>query len=173
MEIERKYIVKKMPDLSKANEVWDIEQAYLCGKPTVRIRKKNNDYILTYKSQKGLGAACVDAKARVNEEVELPLSKEAYEHLLTKCDDYVVRKKRYIISIDEKHKAELDVFEGRLEGLFMVEVEFESLEDAKVFSAPDWFGTDVSADSRFSNRMLSKREKYDITDPGTDSKGFC
>lgn len=172
MEIERKYIVKDMPDLSTAADVWDIEQAYLCGKPTVRIRKKNDEYILTYKSQKGLTDVCIDAKARVNEEIEMPLSKEAYEHLLEKCDDHIVKKKRYIIPLDKKHKAELDVYEEQLSGLLTVEVEFESVDDAKSFVAPDWFGLDVSADSRFSNRMLSKREKYDISDPGSDDKGF-
>ncbi|MCQ2537535.1 MAG: CYTH domain-containing protein [Lachnospiraceae bacterium] len=172
MEIERKFIVKDMPDLSTAKEVWHIEQAYLCGKPTLRIRKKNDEYILTYKSQKGLGKMCKEFNTRINEEVELPLSKSAYEHLLSKCDDNVVYKTRYIFPLDEKHKAELDVFRDKLEGLRMVEVEFETPEEAKDFVAPEWFGTDVSADSRFSNRMLSKMESYNITDPGADNEGF-
>lgn len=169
MEIERKFLVNEMPEISEKTEVQVIEQAYLCGKPTLRIRKKNNVYILTYKSKFGLNDLKKDTLARVSNEVELPLSKEAYEHLLEKHDDYIVRKKRYIIPLDEKHKAELDVFEGHLKGLVMVEVEFESCEDADCFVAPGWFGIDVSGDSRFSNRMLSKRESYDITDPGQDN----
>lgn len=172
MEIERKYIVNKLPELTGAVDVWHIEQAYLCGRPTVRIRKKNDEYILTYKSQKGLGAVSQEVNARVNEEVELPLSKEAYEHLLTKRDDNVVSKTRYIIPLDEKHKAELDIFSGKLEGLVMVEVEFESTEEIESFTEPDWFGINVSGDERFSNRMLSKMEKYDIADPGKGDGGF-
>lgn len=172
MEIERKYLVDKLPELSKAEEVWHIEQAYLCGRPTVRIRKKNDEYILTYKSQKGLGALCQEVNARVNQEVELPLSKEAYEHLLAKCDDNVVSKKRYIFRLEDNHKAELDVFSGKLEGLVMVEVEFESTEEIENFVTPEWFGMNVSGDERFSNRMLSKLEEYNITDPGKGGGGF-
>ena len=43
MEIERKYLIKELPDLSKyEKEV--IEQGYLNRNPAVRIRKSNDDY---------------------------------------------------------------------------------------------------------------------------------
>ena len=44
MEIERKFLIKELPDLSKYDYV-DIEQGYLCTHPVVRIRKKNDKYI--------------------------------------------------------------------------------------------------------------------------------
>ena len=51
MEIERKYFIHKIPgDLSQYSYK-KIEQGYLCNKPTIRIRKSNDDYILTYKSK--------------------------------------------------------------------------------------------------------------------------
>ena len=46
----------------------------------VRIRKSNVDYILTYKSRAGLSQDI----AIKNEEVELPLTAEAYIHLKEK-----------------------------------------------------------------------------------------
>ena len=49
MEIEKKFLVSDIPDLSQAVKVFEIEQGYLCSEPTVRIRRKNDDYILTYK----------------------------------------------------------------------------------------------------------------------------
>ena len=56
------------------------------------------------------------------------------------------------------------MFKGKLEGLVMAEVEFESTEDAKSFEPPRWFGEDVTGDDRFSNRKLSRLEKYDLKD---------
>ncbi|MBO7336643.1 MAG: CYTH domain-containing protein [Lachnospiraceae bacterium] len=164
MEIEKKFLIDKLPKDLDTYEKWEIEQAYLCGNPTVRIRKRDDKYILTYKSHQGMGKLIRDSKARVCNEVELPLTKTAYEHLLEKHDDNIVTKTRYIIPLDKKHKIELDVFKGKLEGLVMAEVEFESTEDAKSFEPPRWFGEDVTGDDRFSNRKLSRLEKYDLKD---------
>ncbi len=151
MEIERKYLVKELPELSGA-ETKKIEQAYLCRGPVVRIRRSNDDYILTYKSKLGLS----QEHAIQNTEVELPLTKEAYEHLKQKADGSAVEKTRYILPIGEGLKAELDVFEGRLSGLVFVEVEFPDEERAIQFVPPVWFGEDVSAYYVFSNGYLSE-----------------
>lgn len=51
-------------------------------RPVVRIRKENDEYFLTYKS-KGLLA---------REEYNLPLTKEAYAHLLEKADGIIITK---------------------------------------------------------------------------------
>ena len=51
MEIEKKFLVSDIQDLSQAVKVFEIEQGYLCSEPTVRIRRKNDDYILTYKNR--------------------------------------------------------------------------------------------------------------------------
>ena len=41
MEIERKFTIKELPDHLEQYEKREIEQAYLCKKPTIRIRKSN------------------------------------------------------------------------------------------------------------------------------------
>ena len=71
MEIERKYLIKELPENLKSYPCRHIEQGYLCTSPVVRIRKDNDKYELTYKS-KGL---------MVREEYNLPLDAKAYEHL--------------------------------------------------------------------------------------------
>ena len=53
MEIERKYLIKKLPENLESYPCRHIEQGYLCTAPVVRIRKDNDKYELTYKS-KGL-----------------------------------------------------------------------------------------------------------------------
>ena len=93
---------------------------------------------------------------RINNEIEVFLTKEGYEHLKEKVDDNLIIKTRYIIPLEDGHTGELDVFGGVLEGLYFIEVEFESEDDAKNFVPPDWFGENVSDDKRYANSYLSK-----------------
>ena len=149
MEIERKYLVNELPFSLKSFEVRVIEQGYLCTAPVVRIRRDNDKYELTYKSG-GL------MKRR---EENLPLNKEAYEHLVTKVDGRLIQKKRYMIPLDGKNAGltvELDVFEGELAPLVLAEVEFPDEETANAFTAPDWFGEDVTFCGLYHNSYLSK-----------------
>lgn len=149
MEIERKFILNRLPDLEKL-EKKEIEQAYLCTAPVVRIRKSNEKYILTFKSKKQSDHAVV------SDEKEMLIDKEAFEKLILKADNHVVSKTRYIIPIENGRKIELDVFKDRLKGLIFAEVEFESVEEASSFKLPDWFERDVSFDKRFGNAHLAK-----------------
>lgn len=142
MEIERKFLIKELPDLSKFDYV-DIEQGYLNVSPVVRIRKKNDKYILTYKGS-GLMA---------REEIEASLTEDAYKHLLEKIDGYPITKRRYLIPLDP-YTIELDIFEGHMKGLIMAEVEFPSIEEANAFKTPDWFGEDVTSDRRYHNSNM-------------------
>lgn len=154
MEIERKFTVKKLPENLDQYECKVMEQGYLSTKPVIRIRKSNEDYILTYKSKFGIQPTTGDVI--VNNEVELPLDASSYEHLKEKVDYNMVEKKRYLIPIHNGLKVELDVFEGRLKGLFYAEIEFPSEEAANQFELLDWFDQDVSKDPRYGNGYLSK-----------------
>jgi CYTH domain-containing protein len=152
MEIERKFLVKKLPDNIASCKKLKIEQGYLCRNPILRIRKSNEDYYLTYKSKNG----CKKRTGIIaREEVELPLSGEAYDTLKGKIEGNMVCKTRYLIPIHNGLTAELDIFEGLLTGLMMVEVEFASKNEACAFVPPDWFGKDVSDDIRYSNYYMS------------------
>ena len=91
MEIERKYLIDTLPEDYQDYPCRHIEQAYLNTDPVIRIRKDNNKYELTYKS-KGLMA---------REEYNLPLDEASYQHLLTKIDGRLIRKKRYMIPLNE------------------------------------------------------------------------
>lgn len=154
MEIEKKYTIRKLPDNLENYEKKVMEQGYLCSGPVVRIRKSNEEYILTYKSKLG-----IDDKAKqiacVSNEIEMPLTKDAYEHLKEKVDYHMVCKTRYIIPLENEMKVELDVFEGRLKGLIFAEVEFKTVEDAADFSPPDWFLEDVSLNPDYRNNYLA------------------
>jgi len=147
MEIERKFLVKYLPENMEKFEQKRISQGYICTNPVVRIRRSNDDYFLTYKS-KGLMA---------REEYEMPLTAEAFEHMLPKIDGILIDKIRYMVPLDEKRIAELDIFQGTLAPLRLVEVEFESIEEANAFVPPAWFGDDVTNSGEYHNSNLSKR----------------
>ena len=146
MEIERKFLIKKLPDNVTSYKARKIEQAYLCTDPVVRVRRDNDDYYLTYKS-KGM---------IVREEYNLPLTKEAYGHLLAKADGNIITKTRYEIPEKDDLTIELDVFEGKFDGLLLAEVEFASEEEALGYIPPEWFGEDVSNSTKYHNSTLSR-----------------
>ncbi len=146
MEIERKYLLKELPDLT-AYSCHKIEQAYLCTNPVVRVRRQDESYYMTYKGG-GMMA---------REEYNLALNREAYEHLKKKADGNVISKTRYLIPLEtEGLTAEIDVFEAPFAPLIMAEVEFETKEQADCFVPPNWFGEDVTFDGRYHNSYMSK-----------------
>lgn len=145
MEIERKYLVKDIPFDLTCCEHKIITQGYLNTAPVIRIRRSNDKYYMTYKGE-GL---------MVREEYNLPLTKEAYEHLLPKIDGILISKTRYLIPLEHELTAELDIFEGELAPLRLVEVEFDSVESANAFTPPAWFGEDVTNSGKYHNSYLS------------------
>ena len=145
MEIERKFLLKELPDNLHTYPVRHLEQGYLCTAPVVRIRRDNDKYELTYKGKGSM----------IREEHNLPLTKEAYEHLRKKIDGRLIVKKRYMIPFDN-YTIELDVFEGDLSPLTLAEVEFSSEQEATAFVPPNWFAEDVTFSKLYHNSFLSQ-----------------
>ena len=147
MEIERKYLIPHLPDHLEQYPCRIIEQGYLNVSPVIRIRRDNDRYELTYKSG-GL---------MVREEYNLPLTEEAYQHLLPKVDGRLIRKRRYRIPLTNTLTIELDLFRGDLAPLVLAEVEFPDEASANSFTPPHWFGEDVTFSSQYHNSNLSKK----------------
>ncbi|MGN0346072.1 MAG: CYTH domain-containing protein [Lachnospiraceae bacterium] len=145
MEIERKFLIREIPKNLEEYPFHTIEQGYLSTAPVVRVRRQDEEYYLTYKGS-GLMA---------REEANLPLTKDAYEHLIQKADGNIISKKRYLIPMEGTHLTiELDVFKPPLAPLIMAEVEFPSLEEAEDFVAPSWFGEEVTKNRRYHNSNM-------------------
>ncbi len=159
MEIERKYLVRSLPNNIDQYEHFEVEQAYLCTSPTLRIRRMGDAYILTVKERIVKG----NSSAIHNREEEFALNAQSYQKLLAKCDSGRVGKTRYRIDLCDLMgndaytglTAELDVFHGKHEGLILVEVEFPDTDAANSFVPPDWFGEDVSSDPCYRNSFLA------------------
>ena len=145
-EIERKFLVRRLPDGLAAFPSKQFEQGYLSTDPVLRVRREDDEYFVTYK-ESGLLA---------RKEYNLPLTAEAYQHLVQKADGTVIQKTRYRIPEKGGLTIELDVFHGELEPLVMAEVEFSSLEEADAYRPPDWFGTEVTQESAYHNSTMSR-----------------
>ena len=147
MEIERKFLVRALPPDLEAYPHTALEQAYLCRRPVLRVRREGERYVFTCKGEGLLE----------RQECNLPLDRPAYEALLAKTEGGRVSKTRYRIPY-EGLTIELDVFAGALAPLVLAEVEFESRAQALAFLPPDWFGREVTEDPAYTNAALSLAE---------------
>ena len=152
MEIERKFLLKKIPDKLDAYERHELEQGYISTSPVIRIRRKDDTFILTVKSVGLLS----------HEEFELPLNSDEYATLLKKVSGNVITKTRYIIPAENDLIIELDVFHDIFEGFVMAEVEFPSEEEAKRYNPPSYFGREVTYDPAFYNASLSEMSHQSV-----------
>ena len=151
MEIERKYIVKQIPFSLDSYVKHEIEQGYISTDPVVRIRKSDDSYYLTIKS----------AGYLVRNEFEKEISLEEYNELSPMVCSNIISKTRYKIPY-ETYTIELDIFHKAFNGLIYAEVEFDSVEEAESFIAPDYFFKEVTEDPEYTNAALSEMSENEI-----------
>lgn len=146
IEIERKFLVDKLPKNLCDYESEKIRQAYISTNPTIRLRQLDDTYIFTFKGSGRMSKT----------EFEYPLTEEQFDELYKKSEGNTISKTRYLIPLDDGLTAELDVYHDDLIGFVNVEVEFNTIEEAKNFVPPAWFGKEVTGISQYSNAYLSK-----------------
>ncbi|MGH2937100.1 MAG: CHAD domain-containing protein [Solirubrobacterales bacterium] len=144
-EIERKFLLAEMPRAESAAAT--IEQGYLAldERGEVRLRRIDGELLLTAKSGHG----------EVREEVEVAIDPAAFEALWPLTAGRRVRKVRHYVPLGEGLRAEIDVYEGALDGLRTAEVEFDSREKADAFVPPPWLGKELTGDERYANQALA------------------
>ena len=146
-EIERKFLVRTMPERLDRFRATEIAQGYLAIAPNgvqVRLRKRDAAHSLTYKRNSGL--------AREEREIELSLAQ--FEVLWPATQGKRLMKIRYDIPLANA-VVEVDVYRSQHEGLIVAEVEFDDEQSARDFQAPEWLGEDVTLDPRYSNQLLA------------------
>ena len=125
-----------------------IEQGYLAiadDGTEVRIRRRDGKAALTVKS--------AGSRSRVEEEIAIDAQR--FERLWPLTEGRRIEKTRYEIPTADELTIELDVYDGRLAGLVVAEVEFASEDAADGFAGPDWLGREVTEDSRYKNQRLA------------------
>jgi CYTH domain-containing protein/8-oxo-dGTP pyrophosphatase MutT (NUDIX family) len=145
-EIERKFLVSRLPDDLDDHPRRTIAQGYLVlGDPEVRIRRIDDAHVLTIKAGDGLARA----------EEELAIDADRFARLWPLTQGRRVEKVRHVIAHGGR-TIELDVFAGANEGLAVAEVEFPSVDAARAWSGPDWLGREVTGDPAYRNATLAR-----------------
>lgn len=146
MEIERKFLVKALPDL-KDVKFSKIRQGYFSITPEKRVRQKDDKYYVTEKGEGDM----------VRDEREWEIGKSEAEKLFELSKTYIIEKTRYYIPFGE-YTIELDIYGGKHAGLVVAEVEFPSEKAALEFEPPWWFGQDITNDKSYKNMMLATKK---------------
>lgn len=147
IEIERKFLVLNDKWKNNIDSSCLYRQGYLSIEKlrTVRIRTACQKGYITIKGIR-------NGISRPEYEYEIPYN-EAHEMLESLCIKPVIEKIRYKV-LHNGHCWEIDVFEKENSGLIIAELELEH-EEVKI-DLPEWVGTEVTADSRYSNSNLVK-----------------
>jgi adenylate cyclase len=146
-EIERKFLLKRVPDKLKRSRCYIIEQGYLASESAgrqVRLRKKGDTVSLTFKVGRGSH----------REEREIRLSRKQFAALWPATAGRRLRKVR--CEVPWKNLViEIDIYHGRHAGLVVAEVEFPDRLSCRKFKPPSWFGREVTGEKRYSNVRLA------------------
>jgi len=146
-EIERKFLLKQLPERLKRARRCVIAQGYLAAEPGgrhVRLRKKGKTASLTFKV----------GRSAHREEREIKLSAKQFSALWPATVGRRLRKLRYEVPW-KSLLIEVDVYRGKHSGLVVAEVEFPDRATCRKFKPPSWFGREVTGEKRYSNVRLA------------------
>ncbi len=147
-EIERKYLIER-EDLSflQLIEGEKIKQAYIQNEEdrTVRVRTKGEKAFLTVK---------IGNESLSRDEFEYQIPVQDAISMMEIMNLKVLSKIRYEIKF-ENNLWEVDVFEGKLDGLIIAEIELESEDES--FNKPVWLGREVTYDPSYLNAKLIEK----------------
>src|SRR5438552_2485651 len=146
-EIERKFLIKRLPSNLKRARNFKIAQGYLVTEPDdrhVRLRKAGRNASLTFKLVRG----------PVRDEREIKLTPKQFAALWPGTVGRRLQKTRYEIPW-KNFVIEIDVYGGKNKGLVVAEVEFPNRSACRRFKPPDWFGREVTGVKRYSNIRLA------------------
>ena len=156
-EIERRFLVKKLPFLDQMRPI-NITQGYMMNEPdvVVRVRTTDTSGFVTIKGPKQNGSG---------DEEEFPVSLKYASTMISHCP-HIIKKQRYEID-----RWELDVFSEKLQGLLIVEIELNSIDEP--ITIPDWVGDEITEDKRYSNNKLATDGIPTSKKPGLIEKYVC
>lgn len=131
MEIERKWLVSKLPDFAGIKPVRYERYFLFRGKGVeMRIQKKGDSYEFERKEEK---SALESAKQKFT------ITKDEFEHLKKSAIGELVRD-----GYQMNKPVSIKVYRGKYEGLVRAEVEFNSVDEAKKFKPLTWFGAEIT-----------------------------
>jgi CYTH domain-containing protein len=147
-EIERKWLVETVPANTVRWSAQRLEQGYLAITDQVEVRVRRSDG-----GDTRLAVKSSPALSRVEE--QLPLEDAAFDRLWPLTEGRRVVKVRHTLEDAPGVVFELDVYEGELDGLVTLEVEFADEAAAARFTPPEWADREVTGDKAYANQSLA------------------
>ena len=150
-EIERKFLVRELPDLAGLTPI-RYERGFLDDNDhrQVRLQRKDDQYELEIKTRFS------DLEYQKSK-TELTL--EEYQDLSRDCKKIIVRDS-YLIS--RQPQMTIKKYLGDYEGLYRVEVEFESVAEAEAWVPPGWVGAEITGTVLGNDSRLVKLGKAEF-----------
>lgn len=150
------FLVKERPDLDGLEPV-EIEQFYLSDIQTpLRLRRYNRE---RFELTKKIPVDRADLSRQ--EEINIPLEATEFAEL-RRLAKRGLKKRRYYVPLADGLRAELDIYEGPLDGLMSVEVEFPDETSRQRFRPPEWFGRDITQAEWATNSFLAGKSLSEI-----------
>lgn len=151
IEIERRFLVhvEALPRALPAGA--RLIQGYLSFSPLVRVRtvkRPGRGSTHAFLTVKGKGT-------RVRAEFEYPIPVSDATALLELCGSMKIQKIRRCVG-----PWELDCYEGRHSGLWLVEIELLRPRQPLPTPLPPWVGREVTDDPRYTNSRLARLERW-------------
>ena len=155
MEIERKFLLTKMPDMPCISS-HHVTQGYLSIEPEVRIRSKEPSEPLS-----NTFTLCIKGEGYLSrEEVEVDISEEHFNTLRNMVQGQMITKQYQKYRLPDNLVAECSVVDSGTEHSFAyVEVEFESEEDAISFVPPEYFGREITYCEEYKMKRYWERTR--------------
>ena len=147
VERERKFLVAADTIVDVVDDGELLEQGYVALDESVAVRVRRiggRDAVLTLKA--GTGAT--------RTEVEWAVDDDQFAALWPLTVGRRLVKTRHDVAVGAWH-ATLDVFADALEGLRLIEIEFDDDATMVAFGPPPWFGLEVTDDVRYTNAALA------------------
>ncbi len=150
IEIERTFLAKYLPEglkLANNKKIIDIYLPSSSPHAKLRLRSNGEAYVITKKSLINSN----DPSQQTEDNIKLT---EAEFLALAKADGNQIEKIRYYYPY-QGLTAEIDVFLGKLEGLVLIDFEFNTTEEAHNFNIPDFCLADVTPEDIIAGGVLS------------------
>ena len=156
IELERTYLLKYLPEgIDQATSViiHDIYIPEQAPHAHLRLRHSGEKYEITKKMP-------VENDPSKQYEHTIELEEEEFE-ALAKSSSKDIKKRRYYMTV-EGHKAEIDVYLDKLEGLAVIDFEFDSEDLMNSFKVPDFAAAEVTKEEAIAAGFLAGKSYRDI-----------
>ena len=132
-EIERKYLIKQMPNLKNIKPI-RYERYYINDNidNQIRVQKKADKFIIETKTK----ISDIEYKKEKQE-----ITEQEFLKLIKNCKKVIIRDS-YLIN--ENPNITIKIYHETYKGLVRAEVELSNEDEYRNFEIPEWFGKDIT-----------------------------